>query len=303
VTDRISVSDEVRSRWSELALSIRTTEVVISKISNPDVGTPFALVDDAYPRESISQWCREGLRSAVDHLRIWADHAVPLHQYEGQIVTGYGFRWYFTLMRAAQEGAAQSLWLSRPLSVPEATAHLIRMVRHDLGEQIKAWDAMGRDASTIRERLVRHVNAAAALEAHGKNAATLPSMVDLIKAGAYSVDLDGQLYESHWRTCSAAAHGKDWAIHELQTMHGEPKEWRPGQFHFVGTVNAERLTEVLSDSVQLLNAAMIRYLQRSYSGDIDALNRRAVYEAAKQTPQKDDGSRLRALAEQLGLEP
>lgn len=33
-------------------------------------------------------------------------------QYEGQVVTGYGLRWYFTLMRAAQEGAAQSLWLS-----------------------------------------------------------------------------------------------------------------------------------------------------------------------------------------------
>lgn len=298
----VAVSDEIRARWAELALSVRMTEIVISEVSKPEAGTPFAQVDDAYPRESISQWSREGLRSAVDHLRVWADHAVPLKQYEGQVVTSHGFRWYFTLMRAAQEGAAQSLWLSRANTIPEATAHLVRMVRHDLGEQIKAWDAMGRDTTKIRERLVGHEDAAAELVEHGTDTAKLPAMVALIAEGAASVDLDGRLYEAHWRTCSAAAHGKDWAIRELQIFHGDPVEWRHGQFHFVGSVDAERLTDMLSDTVHLLSAAMIRYLQRSYSGDIDALNKRAIFEAAKLTPQKDDGTRLRELGKQMGLE-
>ena len=296
------MSEAIRRRWGELALTVRMTEIVISEVSQPDPGTPFALVDDSYPRESISQWCREGLRSAVDHLRVWADHAVPLTQYEGQAVTGRGFRWYFTLMRAAQEGAAQSLWLSSAGSIPEAAARLVRMVRHDLGEEQKAWDAMGRDTTKIRDRLAFHGDAAARLAGHGTNAAKLPAMVDLIRTGAASAELDGKLYEAHWRTCSAAAHGKDWAIRELQVFHGDPIEWRPGQYHLIGTVAPERFTEILSDTVHLLSAAMICYLQRSYSGDINALTKRATYEAAKRTPQRDDGTRLRELGKQMGLE-
>lgn len=297
----IPVADEIRSRWAELALAVRMIDIVISDVPKPDPETPFAQVDDAYPRESISQWCREGLRSAVDHLRVWADHAVPLKQYEGQVVTGYGFRWYFTLMRAAQEGAAHSLWLSRPTTVPEAMAHLVRMVRHDLGEEIKAWVAMGRDTTKISERLAKHVEAAAQLTNFGNDTARLPPMVDLIKGGAASVDLDGTLYEAHWRTCSAAAHGKDWAIRELQIFHGDPDEWRPGQFHYAGSVDPDRFTTMLSDTVAFLSSAMIRYLQRAYAGNIDALNLSATYRAAKGTPQKDDGTRLRRLAEALGI--
>lgn len=126
-------------------------------------------------------------------------------------------------------------------------------------------------------------------------------MVDLIKMAAVNAERDPGVYEGHWRVCSAAAHGKDWAIHELQTVVGEPVEWMPGQFHFQGHTDPERMTEMLSDTLDLISAASIRFLQRSHVGDINLVLRRATYEAAKTTPQKDGGEHLRKTASAIGL--
>jgi hypothetical protein len=299
---RISVDPQMMARWAELALSIRATAWVVDRVPQPDPDTAFFVVDHLYPSEAISQWCREGLRSAIDHLDVWAEKAVPIQQYEGQVVIHTGFRWPFTLMRAALEGAAQSLWLSGAAHSNEALARLVRMVRHDLGEQEKAWAVMGRDGAPIARRRETHESVAKTLSEFGKDSPTLPNMVDLIRSASKSVGLDPALYESHWRTCSAAAHGKDWAIRELQTVSGEMKEWMPGQFHFTGQVDAVKLTRILTDTVDLLSRAELLYVQRSYTGNIGKLLQRAAYETAKSTPQKDDGSALTQIARDLGIE-
>lgn len=300
-SDDIPVDDDTRQRWAELALRIRAHEWLISNISAPDEGTPFHRADYVYGREAISQWCREGIRSAVDHLRVWADFAVPTEQYENQVVRSKGWRWYFTLMRAALEGAAQSLWLSSSKSTPEALARLVRMVRHDLGEQALAWKAWGRDATPIYERIAGHEAAASALVEHGKDTPRLPKMVDLVRYSAQVLGRAPDVYEAHWRVCSAAAHAKDWAIQELQIMVGEPIEWMPGQFHLIGYPDPDRLTEMLTDTTDLVGGATILYLQRSHAAPLQELLRRSAYEAAMTTPQKDGGEHIEQVAREWGL--
>jgi hypothetical protein len=295
------VDAHTMARWAELALSIRAATWVIQQVSTPDKETAFSAVDHLYPSEAVSQWCREGLRSALDHLNVWADKAVPLQQFDGQVVVHSGFRWPFTLIRAGIEGAAQSLWLSSSTDSHEALARLVRMVRHDLSEQERAWTAMGRDTALIAERRAKHEEVAKTLAKFGKDTPTLPNMVDMVKSSAKSANLDPLLYEAHWRTCSAAAHGKDWATRELQTVSGDLREWMPGQFHFQGHIDAAKLTSMLSDTVDLVAFAEVQYVQRSYTGDIGKLLQRAAYEAAKATPQKDDGTRLAEIARQLGI--
>lgn len=295
------VDDAMAQQWTTFALTIRTYERIVGDISTPVEGTPFARADDLYPSESISQWCREGLRSALDHLGLWADRAVPLHMVEEQVVQHAGFRSYFTLLRAGLEGAAQSLWLSGSASAQEALARLVRMVRHDLGEQANAWTAMSRDTSPVYARLKNHEAAAVQLSAFGPDTKRLPPMVDLVKSAATEAGADPSKYEAHWRLCSAAAHGKDWAIFELQTFTGERIEWRPGQFHMVGVLDATKLTEILSDTIDLVGAAVHRYLDRSWVGDHRDLIRRSAFEIAKVTPQKDDGAHVEHVAREMGL--
>lgn len=288
-------------RWAELALQIRSYDRLLQKLASPAPNSQFALVERAYDRESVSAWSREGLRSAMDHLAVWADHAVPLQQFEGQVIQSSGFRWYFTLMRAAIEGAAQSAWLSTAASPDAAVSRLIRLVRHDVEEQRRAWTAMGREARPLSkrlERLERDAEASAGAEARK----ALPPMLSIVRTAAQALETEPDLYEGHWRTCSAAAHGKDWAIIELQHFTGDVIEWRPGQFLRAGHADVERLTSMLSDTLDLVARAMIRFTQRSTAEDITPLLKRSMAEAALRTPQRDGGTHVRKAAADLGVE-
>ncbi|WP_448002559.1 hypothetical protein [Agromyces bauzanensis] len=297
--DRVQVDAATMRRWAELALSIRMVANALRDASTPTNDSAFWTVEEMFPPESVSQWTREGLRSAVDHLTTWANHAVPLQQFEGQVVTHDGFRWSYTLMRGAIEGAAQSLWLSSAKTPPEAIARLVRMVRHDLAEQRLAWIAMGRDTAAIDERKGRHDAIADLLVDHGPATPKLPNMVDMVRHAARLASVDPGRWEANWRVCSAAAHGKDWAILELQiprTAH----EWRPGQFHINAHPDPERLTGVLDDTVDMVLIGLNLYLQRS-GHDVPSTTRKAMIEAARATPQKDGGAHVERLARELEL--
>lgn len=295
-----AVDPATMQRWAESSLKVRGNEWLLAKTSVPEIATAFGALEMQYQRESISQWCREGLRSANDHMMVWANHAVPLEQHEGQVVRSHGFRWYFTLLRAAMEGAAQSGWLSSSGSGDEAIARLLRLARHDVAEQAKAWKAMGRDTTRIRERLDR-LNSDAQAWRDPTATKQLPAMVDLIKSSATDLEADPDLLEGHWRTCSAAAHGKEWAIHELQVFDDVAHEWRPGQFLRSGHIDLERWTGMLEDVLDFGSRAIIRYLQRTTTADINVLLRESFWEAAKATPQRDGGAHLARLGEEFGL--
>lgn len=302
MTGESAVVDAVTmQRWAESALKIRSNEWLLSETSVPNQTSQFGRLEFLYERESVSQWCREGLRSATDHLVVWANHAIPLVQFEGQVVRSHGFRWYFTLLRAAIEGAAQSAWLSSSSTREEAIARLLRLARHDVTEQAKAWRAMGRDTGRVRERLAQ-LDADAAAWIDTSATKTLPAMVDLVRHSAMSLEADADLMEAHWRTCSAAAHGKDWAIHELQVFEEVAHEWRPGQYLRSGHIDPERWTAMLEETLDFVSRALIRYLQRTTDADIANLLRRSLWESAKGTPQLDHGAHLERLGKELGLD-
>ncbi|MDR2723396.1 MAG: hypothetical protein LBB54_06705 [Cellulomonadaceae bacterium] len=226
----------------------------------------------------------------------WADFAVPLQQFDGQLVVYRGFRWPFTLMRAAIEGASQSLWLMQSGPVSAALARFVRMIRHDLSEQRRAWKVLGRDSAKLDRRMERHEAAANVLAEHGPATAKLPAMVDLVRIAAAEAGRDADVFEAHWRVCSAAAHGKDWAVLELQSQVGERFEWRPGQFHFEGVPNVDKMTKILEDTMTLVSVAVIRFLQRSGVENIDRVLREAALTAARATPQQDGGAHVENLA-------
>ena len=283
--------------WAEIALKIRTADIIVHTITVPAPSSPFAVTDEFYPSESSSQWAREPLRSAVDHLTTWANHAIPLVQHEGQVVVHQGFRWTFTLVRAALEGAAQSMWLTQAKSTHECVARLIRTVRHDIHEETKAWAALGRQTSELESRAAGHAERAEQWAQWGKSAGTMPAMVDLIRNGAAYEGRDPNAWEAMWRVCSAAAHGKDWAIRELQVFT-EGHEWRPGQYHLTGYPNPVKLTRMLEDATEFLNLAMIRYLLRM-GADVDRELRGAIIAAAEGTPNTDGGAMVRAMREKF----
>lgn len=257
-------------------------------------------VEVAFPSESITQWALEGLGSAVDHLNVWADHSLPMSWEEGFVVHTKGYRWIYTLIRSALEGTAQSLWLTRSAHSHEAVARMVRMIRHDLDEQAKAWRAMGRDPSAITARELELSAVATALEEHGKPVKKLPAMVDLIRLAGEAISEDPDRYEAAYRVCSAATHGKGWAVGEL-TQQTVQREWRPGQFLTESTADPDRLTDLLETAASLLDAAAGLYLKRcGYDETRDFIG--AALEVTRKMPQKDDGALLAAYEREHGYD-
>lgn len=293
---RVRVDEATMRTWAEVALKIRTIDVIVHTVTQPAPGSPFAMTDDMYPTESSSQWAREPLRSAVDHLSMWANHAIPLEQHEGLVVVHQGFRWTFTLVRAA----AQSMWLTQAATADECVARLIRSVRHDIHEETRARVALGRDTTDLAQRAADHAERAQQWAEWGSPTPTLPAMVDLIRNGAKYEGIDPSAPEGMWRVCSAAAHGKDWAIRELQVFTAG-REWRPGQYHLTGHPDPDKLTQFLEDAADYLNRAAIRFLIRM-GADVGRELRLAVITAAERTPSADGGAVVQAMREKLVAE-
>lgn len=125
-------------------------------------------------------------------------------------------------------------------------------------------------------------------------------MVALLRSGAAYEQVDPSNVEAMWRIRSAAAHGKAWAVRELQVFTDE-REWRPGQFHLTGYPDPAKLTRMLSDTVDFLNLAVIRYLIRMGT-DVHRELRGAVLAAAEATPSTDGGVLVRAMRAQFDAE-
>lgn len=298
---QLVVREDILIRWAGAAMTVRSLADVHARCAVPLPGSDSAQVENLYPRESYSQWAREGVRSALDHLLIWADLAIPIDERADRPITHEGFRWFHTLLRAALEGAAQSLWLTTVANTGEATARLICAVRDDLREQRLAWLAGGRDLSRTDKRIALHAENAVDWVKYGPARDRMPSYVEMIRKAATHSGLSPSTCEATWRMASAAAHGKTWAILDLQEFVGESVEWRPGQFHTPGIVDQDQLTDSIEIAVTLLSAASAQLLLRN------GYNPTREYQlsmigVARRSPMKDGGERVEALAKQLGIE-
>lgn len=300
-SSRLAVREDILIRWAGAAMTVRSLLDVHARCAVPLAGSDSAAVDALYPRESFSQWAREGIRSALDHLLVWADLAIPIDDRVGRPITHEGFRWFHTLLRAALEGASQSLWLTTVSDTGEATARLIRAVRDDLREQRLAWLAAGRDVTLTDERIAQHAKNATEWVQYGAAADKMPSYVDMIRSAATRSGLDPSTCEATWRMASAAAHGKTWAILDLQEFVGESVEWRPGQFHTPGIVDQDRLTDSIEVATTLLSAASAQLLMRN-GYDPTREYQLSMIGVARRSPMKDGGAQVEALARKLGIE-
>lgn len=299
--DPLAVRDDILLRWAQAAMTLRSLEDVLARCVVPRAGSDAAAADAAYPRESYSQWATEGLRSALDHMLVWADATIPIDERAHSLITHSGFRWFYTLLRAAIEGASQSLWLTAVANSGEAVARLIRAVRDDLREQRIAWSLEGRSLQLTDQRIDAHAAAAKEWSQFGTDTDRLPAYVDRIRAAAARSKVDPDKCEAVWRRASAAAHGKIWAIVDLQTFVGPSVEWRPGQFHTPGIVDQERLTDSIDIAVALLSRASEALLFRN---GFDAVKEYQVsmIAVARRTPMKDGGARVEAVARMLGID-
>lgn len=300
-SSRLAVREDILIRWAGAAMTIRSLIDVHARCAVPLAGSDSAQVDELYPSESYSQWAREGVRSALDHMLIWADLAIPIDERAGRPITHEGFRWFHTLLRAALEGAGQSLWLTTVADTGEATARLIRAVRDDLREQRLAWLATGKNLTRTEERIAKHAEEALKWTEYGPARDRMPSYVELVRSAATRTNLDPSACEAAWRMASAAAHGKTWAILDLQELVGESVEWRPGQFHTPGIVDQDRLTDSIEIAVTLLSAASVQLLLRN-GYDPTREYQLSMIAVARKSPMKDGGARVEALAKKLGIE-
>lgn len=299
--DATLVRADILLRWAEIAVLVRTIADVHARCVIPVTGSDSEIVDQQYPRESFSQWAREGLRSGLDHMLAWADVAIPTQRRVDGPITHQGFRWFHTLSRAAMEGAAQSLWLTNVSNTGEAIARLIRAVRDDLREQRLAWSAQGKSLVETDERIAFHARNAQSWTEYGPSVDKMPSYVDMIRAAAERGDLNPDRCEAAWRTASAAAHGKTWAILDLQTFKGTSVEWRPGQFHTPGVADQDRLTESLEVASSLLASASAQLLLRNGYNPTPEYAKSAIA-VGRGSQMKDGGAQVEALAKELGIE-
>ncbi|MFC7789728.1 hypothetical protein ACU045_12210 [Microbacterium sp. MAHUQ-60] len=298
---RTPVRPEILQRWAESAVLARTIADVHARCTVPLAGSQSAQLDDLYPRESYSQWAREGVRSALDHMLLWADITIPTDERGKLGITHQGFRWFHTLSRAAMEGAAQSLWLTRANNSGEAIARLIRAVRDDLREQRLAYIAKGDDVRATEQRIEWHAARAQEWKAYGPAVDRMPTYVEMIRLAAPPAERDPGACEAAWRTASAAAHGKTWAILDLQTMTSDPIEWRPGQFHTQGVADQDRLTETIDIAMALVATASAQLLLRNGFDPTTEYQRSAIA-VGRRSPMKDGGALVEELAKKLGIE-
>ena len=299
----VPVDEATRRLWAEFAHHIRVAQWVLDQVPRPEEGSPFQVADHAYPRELVSQWSRETLRSATDHLGLWADTFVPRGTGDERPLELRGLSMGLRPGARRAQGSAQSAWLTGAATPHESIARLIRMVRHDLGEQRVAWAEMGRPTQSIDKRLMYHERSAQSLLEHGPADKRLPAMVDLLRAAATHFGSDPDTLTANWRLCSAAAHGKSWATVELQEILAGAVEWTPGQFQVRTHLDPRRMNEIMSDTTSLVSATTLRYLTRTYTGDIATLMRRGALEVAKATPQTDDGALIEETARRWKMEP
>ena len=103
------MNDEFVLRWVVGAHDARFLDRLIQQVGDPAPGCRLQQVNELYEWEKVSDWCREFLRSALDHMLIWSDRVAPLDFPPEQRV-GHSFRPAKTLGRAALESAAHAVW-------------------------------------------------------------------------------------------------------------------------------------------------------------------------------------------------
>lgn len=254
----LEVNKEDREKWAEIAHGARFNRYFLFGVGDPGPGSSFAAINKYYPWEKASDWCREYLVAANQHLALWADHAAPL-KYHPEHVVRHDLRPVQTLARAAIEAAAQAVWVMGGSSAKECATRHLRLVRWDIEEQRKA-------APESEKQRFKDADAELLKRVSGDSQAQewkrLTTYLEVLRWAAKDIGYDPDEAETLWRASSGAAHGKRWPALALQhVIRGE--EYEPGQHRTIRVPDPKAMTVVLQLAERLTSHAAIKFGQFS----------------------------------------
>ena len=291
---KIPVDRETIEPWVAVAHSTRLVADILQQVKEPLRGSNFDQINAHYPPERSSDWCREFLRSGIEHLVLWADHVAPLRFHKDAEVT-HTFRPVQTLSRAAIESAAQAVWIMDGETARECARRHVCLVLEDLEEQRKAALGAERKArlkqarQTVIDRLAPYVEEA--------DIGRFPGYMNIVKAAAATVavkgsadpDLvDSEVIERLWRASAGSAHGKRWPSLELQII--DPGDQIAiGQFETWRAPDPLAITRILNLADAVLSYGVLRFADFSgYESQLSGMMGEARERLDKVIPKRTD---------------
>jgi hypothetical protein len=265
---RVEVDRETLLPWVEVAHSSRVTQDVLGQVGEPLEGSHFDRINEMYPFERSSDWCRGYLSAALEHMELWAEHVAPLRFAEDAVVV-HRFRPVQTLSRAAVEAASQAVWLMDGNSARECARRHLCLILHDLDEQRKAAVGVARGRiAEARATLLERLESAVSEEEIGRFAGYMETVKRASAVVAAKGSKDGGIgdpaeVERLWRASAGSAHGKRWPSVELQIVL--PKaEIGPGHYATELIPDPDAITRILKLADAVSTYGVLRFAD--YSG-------------------------------------
>jgi hypothetical protein len=261
---RIAIHRATIEPWVAVGQSARLLTDILSQVGEPIEGSNFESINDYYPPERSSDWCREFLGAGLEHMVLWADHVAPLRFHEEAVVT-HTFRPVQTLSRAAIESAAQAVWVMDGGTARECARRHICLLLDDLDEQRKAATGDERKERLKRSRQIILDRLSPAVEE--KDFGQFPGYMNVVKKAAATLAVKGSadadlvdpaVVERLWRASAGSAHGKRWPSLELQVV--DPgREISPGQFEAYRAPDPVAITRILNLANSILTYGVLRF--------------------------------------------
>jgi hypothetical protein len=131
------IDRETSQPWVQVSHGSRIMRDVLDQIGPPLPGSAFAQVDAHYPWEPASDWARDYLSAAIEHLEFWADATVPLKFHPDAVVV-HKLRPVQALARSAVESASQAVWMMDAADARSTALRHLCLVLNDIEEEKKA---------------------------------------------------------------------------------------------------------------------------------------------------------------------
>lgn len=264
---RADVDDATRRLWTEIAQGSRMTHYAFSLVGDPAPGSNFAQINAVYPFEKSSDWSRNYILAAYEHLLLWADYVAPFRFHPEQVIT-HNLRPTYTLARAALEASAQAVWMQSGGTAKECARRHLKLVRWDFEEHRKSKRTEeSKQALTDRDELLV-LRASNLFESDELR--PMDGYLTVLVAAARIIDKEPEDIERIWRAASGAAHGKYWPSLDLQSIvTGD--EYEPGHFRTTRFPNTELMTEALRTASLMTRHAALQYMDFSGADIADLL--------------------------------
>lgn len=261
--EKIRVDRKTTMPWVEVAQATRIMNDVLHQIEGYREGSNFAQIDEYYPFEPASDWCRGYLLAALEHMEMWANHVAPL-KFGPNAEVIFSFRPAQTLSRAAIEAASQAVWMMDGDSARECARRHVQLVLHDLDEQRKAATdeqrpEIIRARASLLQVLARGISEAE-IGRFGGYMQTVKAASAIVAAkGARDGCLDDtDEIERLWRASAGSAHGKRWPAFNLQ-IEVSRESMASGHVGTMRVPDPAAITSILKLADAVVTYGVLRY--------------------------------------------